>query len=202
MNKERKRKENEFRKEMILAAAEKIFGKKPYDEVSVIEISKESGVCLQSIYNNFGSKKNLYKNIIFFRINKFKKEVDVALKEKSDSLSLLKKWTEVFFESMQKFPQFFPVFLKERMHYEWGIKSPLFSELKEIFEKEEERLIALLKKAQREKYLKEIPVQYLKLLFFANVQSKLEYHFKVKKCFEVKECVEEIFSNFLYGLKG
>ena len=197
MIKERKRKENEFRKEMILTAAEKIFGKKPYDEVSVIEISKESGVCLQSIYNHFGSKKKLYKNMIFFR-----KELDVALKEKSDSLSLLKKWTEVFFKSMQNFPQFFPVFVREKMYYEWGVESHLFSELKKVFKKEEERLSCLLKKAQKEKYLKDIPVQYLKSLFFANVQSKLEYHFKVKKCCEVKECVEEIFSNFLYGLKG
>ncbi|NMB99108.1 MAG: TetR/AcrR family transcriptional regulator, partial [Thermoanaerobaculaceae bacterium] len=85
-----KRKENEFRKEIILKAAEQVFGKKPYEEVSVLEISRKSGVCIQSIYNLFGSKKELYKNMVFFRVSKFKKALDEALKEKKDPLTLLK----------------------------------------------------------------------------------------------------------------
>jgi len=197
-----KRKENEFRKEIILKAAEQVFGKKPYEEVSVLEISRKSGVCIQSIYNLFGSKKELYKNMVFFRVSKFKKALDEALKEKKDPLTLLKEWTTIFFSAMTDFPQFFPVFLREKFHYEWGVKSIVFSELQDTFQQEEKRLKSLLKKAQQENYLKrDIPPEYLKSLFFSFVQSKLEYHFRFKKCFEVKQCVEEIFCDFLNGLK-
>ncbi|MCX7830084.1 MAG: TetR/AcrR family transcriptional regulator, partial [Acidobacteria bacterium] len=73
---ERKKKESEFRKQIILQAAEQIFGRKPYEEVSIADISKKSGVCIQSIYNLFDSKKELYKNLIFFRISKFTKSLD------------------------------------------------------------------------------------------------------------------------------
>jgi len=199
---ERKRKEGEFRKEIILTAAEKVFGKKPYDKVSVLDISKESGVCLQSIYNLFGSKKELYKNMVLFRISKFQKALDEALKKKNNSLTLLKEWTKIFFSAMADFPQFFPVFLRERFHYEWGVETTLFSELHDVFEKEEKRLEYILRKAQKENYLKkDVPIKYLKSVFFYFVQSKLEYHFRFEKCLEVKQCVEEIFCDFLSGLK-
>lgn len=202
MNKERKQKENEFRKDIVLKAAERVFGKKPYEEVSVIDISRESGVCLQSIYNLFGSKKELYKLMILFRISKFRKALDEALKKKKDSLSLLKDWTIIFLSSMADFPQFFPVFLRERFHYEWGVETNVVFELSDAFQQEEKRLQSLLRKAQKENHLrKDVPLEYLKSIFFSFVQSKLEYHFKFKKCFEVKKCVEEIFCDFLNGLK-
>ncbi len=196
-----KRKESEFRKEVILKAAERVFGRKPYEKASLKDISKESGICLQSIYNLFGSKKSLYKSMLLFRISEFRKNLDSALKEKKDALSILKKWTEVFFETMKDYPQFFPVFLKEKFNFEWEMETPLFSGLKNFFEEEEKRLVQLLRKAQAEKFFKRIPVQYLKLLFFAFVQSKMEYHFRYRKCFEVKKCVEEIFCELLKGLK-
>lgn len=201
MDSELKRKESEFRKELILKAAERVFGRKPYEEASLSEISNESGICLQSIYNLFGSKKDLYKSMILFRISNFRKNLNLALKEKRNELCQLKKWTAVFFETMGNYPQFFPVFLKEKFNFEWEMETPLFPELKKVFKEEEKRLVHLLRKAQAEKYFKSIPVQYLKLLFLSFVNSKMEYHLRHRKCFEVKKCVEEIFCDLLRGLK-
>lgn len=201
MVKEAKRRENEFRKELILQAAERVFGKKPYEEASLNDISKESGICLQSIYNLFGSKKNLYKNLILFRIEKFKTSLTQKLKGEKDPIFLLKKWTESFLKTMADFPQFFPVFLKEKFHHEWGVKSSLFSELKTVFQEEEKRLLFLLSKAQKENLLKNVPLEYLKSVFFSFVQSKLEYNIKFKKCLNVEKCVEEILCDFLNGMK-
>lgn len=201
MNSKWKKDKSKFKKEIILKASEKIFGRKNYDEVSISEISKEAGVCIQSIYNIFGSKQKLYEEVIEFRIKKFGKEIDNRLEEVLDPILKLKKWMEVIFESMANYPYFFPIFLKEKFHYEWGIESKLFKKIKNHFVREEKKLIFIIEEAVNAKVIKKLPIHYLKSIFFSFIEAKLSYQFKEKKFIEVKQCVEETFMDFLNGLK-
>jgi TetR/AcrR family transcriptional regulator len=50
--------------EALLAAAEKVFAERPFDEVTVEEIGERAGVAVGSIYNNFGSKAGLHAAVV------------------------------------------------------------------------------------------------------------------------------------------
>jgi TetR/AcrR family transcriptional regulator len=50
--------------EVLLAAAEKVFAKRPLEEVTVEEIAERAAVAVGSIYNNFGSKAGLHAAVI------------------------------------------------------------------------------------------------------------------------------------------
>jgi TetR/AcrR family transcriptional regulator len=48
----------------LLSSAEKVFAKKPFDDVTVEEIAERAGVAVGSIYNNFGSKAGLHAAVV------------------------------------------------------------------------------------------------------------------------------------------
>lgn len=195
-----KLKERELKKERVLLSAEKIFGKKEYESVNVNEISKDSQVCLQVIYDLFGSKKELYFELVKFRIEKFSKATKEAINRKMDSIEVLKIWVEKFFEFNYNFPQFLPILLKEKLAYEWGREGIFSEEIRKYFRREERRLDSYLRKAVKEKKLRKLPISYLRRVLFYFLISKLEFHFRTKKKFEVKKCVEEVLIDFLNGL--
>jgi len=58
-----KAKERETRRELIIAAARAVFGKKTYDRVSMAEIAKAAGIAKSSIYTYFHSQETLFVEI-------------------------------------------------------------------------------------------------------------------------------------------
>jgi AcrR family transcriptional regulator len=198
----RKEKERELRIKLVFEAAERVFGKKPYEEASMLEIANEAQLGMQSLYNTFKSKRELYDNLVNYRIGKFRAAMDEVFSKNDEPLEALRQWTFEHFRTFSELSAFYPVFLKERLNYVWGFESRSLPALKVAFQKEEKRLVGLLEKAQQAGHLKLLPVGQVKAIFFNLLQSKLEYHFLNHKPIEVNECVEETMNLFLNGLKA
>jgi AcrR family transcriptional regulator len=198
----RKEKERELRVGLVLEAAERVFGKKPYEEASMLEIAKEAQLGMQSLYNIFPSKKVLYESLVNQRAKEFQSDMDEATSKNTSPIEALRQWAFVHFKTMAEYSAFYPVLLKEKFNYEWGIESRFLPDLKATFMKEEHRLAAILESAQEAGYLKKMPVHYIRGIFLSFLQLKLEYHFRSKKSIEVNKCVEETLDLFLNGLKG
>ena len=201
MTPSRKERERELRIRLVLEAAEKVFGKKSYEDASMLEIAKEAQLGMQSLYNTFQSKRDLYESLVTYRISKFRAAMDEVFKKNEDPMEALRDWTTEHFRTFADLSAFYPVFLKERFNYVWGFRSRSLPALTVAFQKEEKRLVGLLERAQRAGYLKPVPIEQVKAVFIGLLQSKLEYHFLNKKPIEVNQCVEETLSIFLNGLR-
>lgn len=72
--------EKELKKQVIVNAAEKLFFSKGFNCTSMDELAKEAGFTKKTIYAYFGSKDEIYYEIM---LNSYKK-INKLLKEKSD----------------------------------------------------------------------------------------------------------------------
>jgi len=202
MTPSRKERERELRVQLVLEAAERVFGKKPYEEASMLEIANEAQLGMQSLYNTFRNKRDLYESLVNYRIAKFRAAMDAVFSRDEAPLEALRMWTLEHFRTFAGLSAFYPVFLKERLNYVWGFESRSLPALKTVFQKEEKRLVGLLQKAQEAGHLKPLPIEQITAVFFSLLQSKLEYHFRNRKTIEVNQCVEETMDLFLNGLKA
>jgi len=58
--KELKERQREARKEIIIAAAERVFARKPFDQVSIRDVAKEAGISHALIYRYFSDQQALF----------------------------------------------------------------------------------------------------------------------------------------------
>lgn len=59
-----RRKEPDARRDEILACAIRLFGEQPYSEVSTAELAREAGVVRGLIHHYFGTKRDLYLEVV------------------------------------------------------------------------------------------------------------------------------------------
>lgn len=60
----RTRMEPEVRREQILRVATRLFGERPYSEVSISDIAGEAGIARGLLHHYFGSKRDLYLAVV------------------------------------------------------------------------------------------------------------------------------------------
>jgi len=60
----RKQREQQFRVNLVLDAALEIFAQKPFAQATVEEIGERAELSVGTLYNLFGSKENIYKNVV------------------------------------------------------------------------------------------------------------------------------------------
>ena len=57
------------RRQHILLAAERVFGRRPYDEATMQEIAAEAGIGMNGLYRHFPSKEELRIAVLDFRLD-------------------------------------------------------------------------------------------------------------------------------------
>lgn len=68
-----KRNEREARRDILVAAAKKVFGEKPFHEIGMRDIAKEAGVSAASIYRYFPTKDELFVETLIQEIDGIEK---------------------------------------------------------------------------------------------------------------------------------
>jgi AcrR family transcriptional regulator len=86
---ERRGKEKDSRKKLILKSARTLFFKKGFNNVTVDEIAKISELGKGSIYLYFNSKEEIYAQILLNDIENFNEQVSVLLNKKKIASELL-----------------------------------------------------------------------------------------------------------------
>ncbi|MDD9301159.1 MAG: TetR/AcrR family transcriptional regulator [Desulfobacter sp.] len=79
-----KQEDRELRKNLIIDAAQKIFGSKTYDRASMREIAKEAGMAVSSIYTYFENQETLFVQAILRETNQLLDEMDIMVSEEID----------------------------------------------------------------------------------------------------------------------
>src|SRR5215204_5592639 len=70
------------KREAILTAALRVFSQQGYERASVDEIAAEAGVAKPTIYNHFGTKEQLFRDVL----------IGVALRFNAQALSVLESF--------------------------------------------------------------------------------------------------------------
>ncbi|MGD9970966.1 MAG: TetR/AcrR family transcriptional regulator [Sulfuricurvum sp.] len=85
-----KKKILDFKKDLILEEAAKLFQEYGYDNMKVANLAKNIGVSVGSIYTLFGSKENLYHNHILEQIDQCLEKLDNEIQKIDDPIERLK----------------------------------------------------------------------------------------------------------------
>jgi AcrR family transcriptional regulator len=93
---ERRGKEKDNRKKLILKSARTLFFKKGFNNVTVDEIAKSSELGKGSIYLYFNSKEEIYAQILLNDIEDFNQQVSVLLNKKKIAADLLIEFSNIY----------------------------------------------------------------------------------------------------------
>jgi AcrR family transcriptional regulator len=93
---ERRGKEKDSRKKLILKSARTLFFKKGFNNVTVDEIAKSSELGKGSIYLYFNSKEEIYAQILLNDIEDFNQQVFVLLNKKKTAADLLVEFSYIY----------------------------------------------------------------------------------------------------------
>jgi AcrR family transcriptional regulator len=93
---ERRGKEKDSRKKLILKSARTLFFKKGFNNVTVDEIAKSSELGKGSIYLYFNSKEEIYAQILLNDIEDFNQQVSVLLSKKKIAADLLVEFSNIY----------------------------------------------------------------------------------------------------------
>lgn len=93
---ERRGKEKDNRKKLILKSARTLFFKKGFNKVTVDEIAKSSELGKGSIYLYFSSKEEIYAQILLNDIDNFNRLVSVILEKESAASDLLTEFSYIY----------------------------------------------------------------------------------------------------------
>jgi AcrR family transcriptional regulator len=95
---ERRGKEKDNRKKLILKSARALFFKKGFNKVTVDEIAKSSELGKGSIYLYFNSKEEIYAQILLNDIDNFNRQVTTMLEEKNAASDLLTEFSNIYID--------------------------------------------------------------------------------------------------------
>jgi AcrR family transcriptional regulator len=93
---ERRGKEKDSRKKLILKSARTLFFRKGFNNVTVDEIAKSSELGKGSIYLYFNSKEEIYAQILLNDIEDFNQQVSVLLNKKKIAADLLVEFSNIY----------------------------------------------------------------------------------------------------------
>jgi AcrR family transcriptional regulator len=188
------------RRELLLAAAERVFGRKPFDEATMQEVASEAQIGMQGLYEHFPSKQDLYESLIRVRVQRIQARLAEALKPASDPLHRLRMLARIQAEAFAEAPAFFTIFVRERLHYDWGLSSRFGPVLHQVYREEQRRVRDILADCIEAGKVKPLDLDFLVKACVNVWEASLHYHFRYRPEEEIEACVDRTMETFLLGL--
>src|SRR5512140_3434159 len=85
----RRQAEREQRYQHILLAAERVFGRLPYDQASMQQVASEAGLGMKGLYEHFSSKEELLSAVVVFRLAEIDEQLS-GTRETADPMKRLR----------------------------------------------------------------------------------------------------------------
>jgi AcrR family transcriptional regulator len=108
---ERRGKEKDSRKKLILKSARTLFFEKGFNKVTVDEIAKVSELGKGSIYLCFKSKEEIYAQILLNDIENFSQQISVLFNEKKMAADLIVDFSYVYVDFFLNEPELFRILM-------------------------------------------------------------------------------------------
>ena len=198
----RKEKERGQRREVLLEAAARIFGRKPFDEASMQEVAAEAQIGVQGLYDHFASKQELYEQVILQRAATYQAWAEAILVRPGSPLELLRELATAYVRQFKDEPWGLPTFIRDRMHVDWDLDSRFSPRLREIYQGERAHLKGLIVRALEAGELRPMDPEFLTQLCLDVLQASLHFSHRHQQGEEVSACVDRALDCFLNGAGG
>ena len=199
---DRKSLERQQRKDILLEAAGTVFGRKPFDEATMQEVAAEAQIGMQGLYEHFPSKQELYEQVMLRRAEQFFVQAEGALRAGRPPLEQLRVMFLTYADQFKDRAIWLPMFIHDRVYFDWGFESRFLPRLKEIYLTERSRLKTILRQAVEAGQLRDLGDEFLTQLCFGVLEASL-YHSHRSGIDESPEaCVERAMACFLQGARG
>jgi AcrR family transcriptional regulator len=186
------------RRDLLLLAAERVFGRKPYDETSMHEIAEEAQVGIQRCYECFPTKEALYQEMHLLHAKAFqtcaRDITDTGLSAEAELRALTFAVVRHFYDR----PFALPVFVRSRSVFDWGLESRFTATLSiyQACRAQFQQCIAKLADSGR---LRPLPLAFLTELYLDILQACLHFQHRCPNDEEVPACVARAIDSFLLG---
>jgi AcrR family transcriptional regulator len=114
--------EREVRQRHVLLAAEQVFGRRPFDEASMQEVARESGLGMQSLYALYPSKQRLFEAVVLHRMAQVQ-DLLARVPESGDPAERLQRVAVAYAAHFFAAPQFFPLWATMKLQADWKLRS-------------------------------------------------------------------------------
>jgi len=172
---DRKSLERQQRRDLLLEAAGRVFGRKPFDEAAMQEIAAEAQIGMQGLYEHFASKQDLYEQVMIRRAETFSARAEGVLQTARPPLEQLRALFQAYADHFKGRVIWLPLFIHGRVHYDWGFESRFLPRLKEIYEAERARLKDTLRRSVEAGELQDLDLEFLTQLCFGVLEASLHH---------------------------
>ncbi len=195
----RKEQERQKRRELLLEAATRIFGRRPFDEATMQEVAAEAEIGMQGLYEHFPSKQELYEQVMLRRAEAFQAAARAALDPSSAPLERLRTLARVYALHFQENPYSLPSFIRDRVQADWGFDSRFRSQANAIYDAERDHLKGILAAAVAEGSLRDLGTDFLAQLCLGVLEASLHTSFHRTPREDVETCVDRALACILHG---
>jgi TetR/AcrR family transcriptional regulator len=194
----RRAREKALRRELVLQAAERVFGRRPFHEATMLMVATEADLGMQSLYEQFPSKQTLYETVILHRARTFQVRLEEALASLTDPLDQLTAVARVRARMFTEAPAFLPVFLAERVRCNWGVRSRSSRRIGGVMREATHRLQGIIERAVADGSLRREEPDFLVHLFNDTLTAALYAHRNHPRE-DIETCIQRAIRAFLHG---
>jgi hypothetical protein len=142
----------------------------------------------------------LYEQVITLRSEGFHERADRALVGIEDPIAQIRALATVYARQFRDRPVFLPMFIRDRVHFDWGFDSRFGPRIREIYEIERGRLKSIFEKAVAKGQIRSFDPEFLTQMCMDLLQSSLHFNHRFRPEEAVETCVERAMECLLNGV--
>jgi AcrR family transcriptional regulator len=196
-SKKRREAERSARRTHLLAAAERVFGRRQFDEASMQQIASEAGIGMQGLYGFFPSKQKLYEEVIHARLDEIDRQAREAFAQ-DDPYGRLRALAVVYSGFFLEAPQFFPLWASHKLSHDWGQTTRFGSSIHRRVADQERRLERALLDNIKAGVLREIEPALLTGLATSIFNAVVQYEVR-RGQHDAVACADKALEQLLWG---
>jgi AcrR family transcriptional regulator len=146
----RKERELQFRVNLVLDAAEEVFGQSSYAQASVEEIARRAEISVGTLCNLFHSKEDIYRGVISRAQDLFFKNLEQRIDSARGPNEKIHAIVRYFFEHFSKYSRQFRHYVSATNGFQWELKSKLEQDAFEAQQSFMRRLVEICQRGMDE----------------------------------------------------
>ncbi len=195
----RRQAEREQRYQHILLAAEKVFGRLPYDQASMQQVASEAGLGMKGLYEHFSSKEELLSAVIVFRLGQIHEQVG-RTREIADPKQRLRDLAVAYSGFFLERPHFYPLFATQKICADWDLGSRLAEAARRAVEKLEVEVLMAMKAGVKAGLLAPVDPRLLASIAVGFFTHVTQYQLLVERPASAESCADELVALLLKGI--
>ena len=196
----RREHERNQRRQLLLEAASRVFGRKPFDEATIQEVAAEAEIGIQGLYEHFPSKQELYEAVMVHRAQAFHQRAEEALALPGTPLQRLRALALAYVALFKDRPMVLPMYIRDRSLFDWGQDSRFAPRLRQLYLDERARVTSILQEAIQAGEIQELDPDFLTQLLLDVLQASLHAMARSAHGESPEACVERAMSCLLHGI--